>query len=351
MRNVVSVAIAPAALIFIFLVGGAVIEPQPAPSSRPPIIDMHLHAMTQGNRRMPHCADPRTLEYPGLDPKEGPGRGTLDRVMTCGKWLPASASDEALMKESLERLERFNIWAVTSGDDLDRVTAWRAASPARIIPAIHFTDRDRTPEELRRLVTNGRVAVFAEVEPQYRGLRADDEIYEPYFALAEELDIPVGIHLGEGPPGGGQFPGNSTYRARLGSPFVLEDVLVRHKKLRAYVMHYGSPLVDEMIAMLFSYPNLYVDIACNNWGNPRAQFYDHLRRLVEAGFAKRIMWGSDQMVWPWTIDIAIETIEQAPFLTAEQKRDIFYNNAARFLRLSESEIRKHHGSVPAPPRP
>jgi uncharacterized protein len=114
-------------------------------------------------------------------------------------------------------------------------------------------------------------------------------------------------------------------------------------------MHYGSPLVDEMIAMLFSYPNLYVDIACNDWGNPRAQFYDHLRRLVEAGFAKRIMWGSDQMVWPWAIDIAIEAIEQAPFLTAEQKRDIFYNNAARFLRLSESEIRKHHGGVPAPP--
>jgi uncharacterized protein len=165
MRNVVSVAIAPAALIFIFLVGGAVIEPQPAPGSRPPIIDMHLHAMTQVNRRMPNCADPRTLEY--------------DRVMTCGKWLPTSASDEALMKESLERLERFNIWAVTSSDDLDRVTAWRAASAARIIPAIHFTDRDRTPEELRRLVTNGRVAVFAEVEPQYRGLRADDEISSP----------------------------------------------------------------------------------------------------------------------------------------------------------------------------
>jgi uncharacterized protein len=253
------------------------------------------------------------------------------------------------MKESLERLERYNIWAVTSSDHLERVTAWRAASPARIIPALNFRHRDRTPEQLRRLVADGTVAVFAEVDPQYGGLRADDEIYEPYFALAEELDIPVGIHLGEGPPGGGQFPGNSTYRARLGSPFVLEDVLFRHKKLRVYVMHYGSPLVDEMIAMLFSHPNLYVDIACNDWFNPRAQFYDHLRRLVEAGFEKRIMWGSDQMAWPWTIDIAIEAIEQAPFLTAEQKRDIFYNNAARFLRLSESEIGKHHGSVPAPP--
>jgi uncharacterized protein len=345
MKKGVSVAIAPAALIFLFR--GAVIEPPSASSRRPPIIDVHLHATTLRNfgGGSPNCADPLTIEYPGLDPKQGI---TFDRVMTCAKRLPAAASDQALMRESLERLERYNIWAVTSGNDLERVTAWRAASPARVIPALSFGNRDRTPEQLRRLVAEGQVAVFAEVGPQYDGLRVDDEIYEPYFALAEELDIPVGIHLGEGPPGGIHILGTSTYRARLGSPFVLEDVLVRHKKLRVYVMHYGSPLVDEMIAMLFSHPNLYVDIACNDWHNPRAQFYDHLRRLVQAGFAKRIMWGSDQMIWPWTIDIAIEAIEKAPFLTAEQKRDIFYNNAARFLRLSESEIRKHHGGVPAP---
>jgi inhibitor of KinA sporulation pathway (predicted exonuclease) len=30
-------------------------------------------------------------------------------------------------------------------------------------------------------------------------------------------------------------------------------------------------------------------------------------------------------------------------LTEEQKRDIFYNNAARFLRLSDADIAKHHG--------
>jgi uncharacterized protein len=39
---------------------------------------------------------------------------------------------------------------------------------------------------------------------------------------------------------------------------------------------------------------------------------------------------------------AIEAIEQAPFLTEEQKRDILYNNAARFLRLSKEEIARHH---------
>jgi predicted TIM-barrel fold metal-dependent hydrolase len=45
------------------------------------------------------------------------------------------------------------------------------------------------------------------------------------------------------------------------------------------------------------------------------------------------MFGSDQMVWPGLIDAAVRSIEEATFLSAEQKRDIFYNNAARFLRL------------------
>jgi hypothetical protein len=35
-------------------------------------------------------------------------------------------------------------------------------------------------------------------------------------------------------------------------------------------------------------------------------------------------------------------IEEASFLSEEQKRDIFYNNAARFLRFSAAEIAKHH---------
>jgi hypothetical protein len=52
--------------------------------------------------------------------------------------------------------------------------------------------------------------------------------------------------------------------------------------------------------------------------------------------------GSDQMIWPGIIEPSIEAIEQAPFLTQAQKRDIFYNNAARFLRLSKEEIARHH---------
>lgn len=48
------------------------------------------------------------------------------------------------------------------------------------------------------------------------------------------------------------------------------------------------------------------------------------------------MYGSDQVRWPEMIGKAIEAIEEAGFLTSEQKRDIFSNNAARFLRLDGS---------------
>ena len=77
------------------------------------------------------------------------------------------------------------------------------------------------------------------------------------------------------------------------------------------------------------------------WYYPRAVFYEHLRKFVDAGFGKRIMFGSDQGEWPGVIGPAIDIIDEAPFLTKEQKADIFYNNAARFLRLSDEEIEAH----------
>jgi predicted TIM-barrel fold metal-dependent hydrolase len=99
------------------------------------------------------------------------------------------------------------------------------------------------------------------------------------------------------------------------------------------VMHFGSPFVDEMIAIMFNYPQVYVDVAQNNWGFPRAHFHSQLKRLVDAGFSRRILFGSDQMIWPQTIGLAIENIESAEFLTEQDKRDILHDNAARFLRI------------------
>jgi len=311
---------------------------------RGPIIDMHLHAATLGEfgGGGPACINEGEIVLRGWDPTYPL---TPDRVVRCTAMTQSSRSDDAVMRETIEILNRYNIRGVTAGK-LETVRKWQAAAPSRIIVAVPFTDRDMTPEDLRRLRTSGAISVFAEITAQYRGLSLDDSRYEPYFALAEELDIPVGVHLGEGPPGGAHLLGDSgspsKYRVRLGSPLQLEDVLIKHPRLRIYVMHYASPFVDEMIAMLYSHPQLYVDIAQNDWGFPRAHFYSQLKRLIDAGFEERILFGSDQMIWPKTIEVAIRTIERAPFLSAKQKRDIFYNNASRFLRISDGQKAQDH---------
>ena len=320
---------------FLFLAGGWA-----SAADRPPIIDMHLHAHTLadygGGGRV--CTNDEPIEFPGADPRKPI---TIEAVMHCAHPRDAAKSDDAVRRESLAELERYNIYAVTSGG-LGEVEKWRGAAPARITPAVSFlTDERRTPDQLRELVATRRVSVFAEIGAQYRGLSLDDASLEPFFALAEELDVPVGVHLGEGPPGGVHVGGYSDYRVAAGHPLQLEPVLIRHPKLRLYVMHFGSPFVDEMIALMYSHPQVFVDVAQNNWGFPRAHFYSQVKKLVDAGYGKRILFGSDQMVWPHTIAVAIDTIEKAPFLSAEQKRDIFYNNAARFLRLPPEEIARH----------
>lgn len=164
---------------------------------------------------------------------------------------------------------------------------------------------------------------------------------EPYWSLAEELDIPVDIHVGTGPPGAIDL-GDESYRARLHSPLTMEEVLVRHRRLRVYLMHAGYPMLGDLLAVLYAHPQVYVDVGIIVFQQPRAEFYRYLRRIVEAGFGKRVMFGTDRVIWPGAIERAVAVIEEAPFLSEEQRRDILYNNAARFLRLTDEKIAEHH---------
>lgn len=299
-----------------------------------PIIDMHMHAKGADDFGTP----PVTLCIPV----------TLHGVVDpqCPEPILSPPTDEAMIEQTVEILERRNVIGVLSGHTLEKIAPFTRAAPGRFIPAYQLNlgreEGTLSPDALRRHLEAGEFAVLGEITNQYDGIAPDDERMEPYWALAEELDIPVGIHLGEGYPGA-PYLDDPKYRARLGNPLLLEDVLVRHPKLRVYVMHYGSPMVDEMIAVLYTHPQVYVDIGGIQWTYPREYFYDQLRKFIDAGFGQRVMFGSDQMVWPGLIEPSIAIIEEAPFLSDEQKRDILYNNAARFLRLSEEEMARHHG--------
>ena len=317
---------------------------------RPPIIDMHLHALSIDAYFLgapPHTVCAPFSVFPAWDASQRSYPelfAALGEDSVCEKAVVSPMTSDAVMEQSLALLEKHNVFAVTSGE-LELVERWRRAAPRRVIPALSFHMSNPTPlDVLRGLHAEGRIAVFGEVAIQYEGIRPDDARFAPYLALAEELDLPVGIHIGTGPPGAPHLFGPfRNYRGRLHSPLSLEDPLVRHPRLRVYVMHAGWPMLDDTIALLFTHPQVYLDIGVINWMLPRAEFHRYLRRIVEAGFGNRVMFGSDQMVWPETLELGIEAVASADFLSGAQKRDIFYNNAARFLRLSEEEIDRHHG--------
>lgn len=72
------------------------------------------------------------------------------------------------------------------------------------------------PAELRAAHAAGELAAFGEVTNQYAGIAPDYPRMEPYWSLMEELDVPVGIHIGTGPPGVIHL-GSPGYRASLHS--------------------------------------------------------------------------------------------------------------------------------------
>jgi len=311
---------------------------------RPPIIDMHLHALAADQQGPPPLGMCTPLDIPTWDPAQPYGATFMAMLKqpacTDPVWSPKT--DQEVMTQTIEVMKRRNIFGVLSGTP-DRVADWMKAAPGRFIPGFQFQiGRDTaSPETLRALRADGRLAVLAEVTNQYAGIAPDDARMEPYWALAEELDIPVGIHIGVGPPGV-IYLGSTGYRARLHSALTLEEVLVRHPRLRVYIMHAGFPMLDDLLAVLYAHPQVHVDVGVIVYTQPRPAFYRYLRGIVEAGFGPRVMFGSDQMVWPGVIERAIAVIDEAPCLDAVAKRDVLYNNAARFLRLGKDEIARHH---------
>jgi len=282
-----------------------------------PIIDMHIHAYTQ-NGGMFGLTHPPTLR---------------------GETFKGVKNIDEHQKATIAKLREHNIVkaVVTNGQE------WYKEIPEIVLVA----DSDEEPTLLREKYNSGKLKVIAEMAPFYAGILADHPSQMPYFELAEELDIPVGFHMFPGGPNYGfhlmpeMLGGMRVYNA---NPIQLENVLVKYPNLKIYIMHGAWPYLEDLKAMMYAHPNVYIDIAVTNWIIPQNEFNNYLKSLIDAGFGNRIMYGTDQMVWPDVISVGIETVNNVDFLTLEQKEDIFYDNAAEFLGLSDVEIAKHKGN-------
>jgi len=280
---------------------------------RLPIIDMHMHAYIEMPRKPDGTPMPRLLlpenEYPAL-----------------------AQTDEDILRLTLEFMDKYNIVLGALSYPLENVYKWKESAPDRFILGEFVRDPETVNiERMREEFAAGRLQFMGEIGSQYVGIPPNDPSLDPFYAMAVEFDVPVLIHM-EGIAGK-----SSKFRIAAGYPSLLEDVLVRYPRLRIWVENAAFPFLEEIIALMYRYPQVYADLSTISWVIPRKTFYNYLEGLIDAGLEKRLMFGSDQMAWPETIGLAVEAIEQADFLAEEQKRDIFYNNAARFLRLKEAK--------------
>ncbi len=304
-----------------------------------PIIDVHLHAESAASMPPGQKMCMEMLRHvPPVDPGKDPILRTLgewNQDPGCDDPMVASATNEDLMRDTIAILRRYNIRGVV-GASPDVLEKWMSAAPNHVIPSRHFSlgfDAEITPEDIEREFKAGKFEVLGEVTNQYHGFAPNAPEFDAYWAMAERNDIPVGIHIGGMPPGAAYWGMGG--RIAIGNSLMLEDVLLKYPKLRVYIMHSGFPQIENTIALMQQYPQVYAETGVMQTVMTKEGYEDFLRRMINAGLEKRLMYGTDQMAWPDMIPRSLKLVEDTDVLTPEQKRNFLYHNAVRFFRLDE----------------
>ena len=284
--------------------------------SQTKIIDMHIHSYSSKDFGV---REPASDSYG----KKGSANAEVHRI------------------ETFAAFKKWNIVKAMVSGNPESVEEWAAKdSNHRVIRGILIFSPDEygmDSVKFEQLIKDKKIEVFGEIGAYYSGTTLSDSIWQPYLRICEKYDIPVAVHTGGGDPGG-THSWSPKARLKLGDPYLIEDVLVKYPKLRIYLMHNGGEEWHEHALRLMAYyPNLYTDIAVMLWVEPNTQrtVTEFLKNVKQAGYLSRVMFGSDQMVWPYAIEKSIKFLNSLTFLTKQDKEDIFYNNAAKFLNLKK----------------
>lgn len=280
------------------------------------IIDMHIHSYSQND----------------FGERESPA----DHYGNKG-----SANAELHRKATFTAFSKWNIVKAMVSGNPESVETWAAKDSNQIVikGILMFapTDYGMDSNRLEQMIKEKKLEVFGEIAPYYSGGTLSDSGWQPYLRLCERYDIPVAVHTGGGEPKG-TYSWSPKARLPLGDPYLIEDVLVKYPKLRIYMMHAGGEDWPEHgIRLMAYYPQLYTDVAVMLWVEPNTQRFisEFLMNAKHAGYLNRVMFGSDQMIWPYAIEKSILFLNSLQFLTKQDKEDILYNNAAKFLRLKK----------------
>lgn len=178
---------------------------------------------------------------------------------------------------------------------------------------------------VRQQIIDKKIDFLGEILNEYYGISPSDSIMFPYYKLALEFNIPVGIHTGLAGPD--HLCPN--YNPEMGDPILMKDMLTKFPGLKIWIMHAGAPYLKGTLEILKTYPQVYADISV--LANPEIfkpeDFYSYMKSLIDSGFENRLMFGSDN----GDLNKMINAVNALDFLTSEQKENIFFRNAVTFF--------------------
>jgi predicted TIM-barrel fold metal-dependent hydrolase len=110
---------------------------------------------------------------------------------------------------------------------------------------------------IRQQIINRKIDFFGELLNEYYGISPSDSSFLPYYELAQEFNIPIGIHTGLAGPDN-LCP---NYNPLMGDPALMKDILVKFPGLKVWIMHAGAPYLKGTLEVLKDYPQVYADIS------------------------------------------------------------------------------------------
>ena len=241
--------------------------------------------------------------------------------------------DEKVFNDTLAQMDQLNIrYAVLSGPN-NVTVEWCRRVPGRFIaswlPSANPVNSDEEAARFTEAIETQGFRGLGELLMQDAGLAVNDERFFPLYRICQERHLPVIFHTGfNGPEFYGEAP---SFRTRLGDPLLLEDVAVAFPELVIIMDHLSFPFTEQATYILFAHPNVYADVAAVNWCLGRAGFHRLLRQVFETVGPDKILFGSDQMNVPQMIPVGVSAIQEASFLSEDDKRKILGDNARRLL--------------------
>ncbi|MBN2568227.1 MAG: amidohydrolase [Deltaproteobacteria bacterium] len=208
---------------------------------------------------------------------------------------------------------------ITTGISNNEYVAEFCSKSSRLIPfaSVNPLTTPRPAQELERLVAEYGFRGL-KLYPTYQYYYPNDPMIYPIYAKAQELGIPVSMHLGSS-----IFVGS---RIKYGDPIYVDDVAVDFPDLTLVQCHSGRPFwYDRAFGLARLHKNVYMEIS----GLPPKRLLNYFPEMDR--LADKVIYGSD---WPGvpTIKENIKVIEGLE-LKDETKRKILGENAARILGI------------------